>query len=59
MLFFAVAFALYFGTFAWATPVIWDGLAPFNYSAADINESFGPYLRYVVTICLSITVIAK
>jgi hypothetical protein len=49
MLFFVLAFALYFGTLAWATPdVLWEGRAPFNYTADDINQSLGPYLKYVV-----------
>ena len=52
MLLSVVAFALYFGTFAWATPgpdVLWEGRTPFNYTADDINQSLGPYLGYVVT----------
>ena len=54
MLFFVVvALALYFGTFAWATPdVLWEGRAPFNYTADDINKSSGPYLKYVVTFII-------
>lgn len=48
MLFFAAVFALYFVSSSLATPVLWEGREPFNYTEADINESFGPYLRYVV-----------
>lgn len=48
MLFFATVFALYFVSFSLATTVLWEGRAPFNYTEADIDESFGPYLRYVV-----------
>jgi hypothetical protein len=50
MLLSVVAFALYFGTFALASPdVLWEGRAPFNYTPDDINKSLGPYLRCVVT----------
>lgn len=49
MIFFATVFALYFVSFSLATPVFWEGRAPFNYTEADIDESFGPYLRYVVS----------
>ena len=48
MLFCAAAFALYLGTFAWATPaILWEGRASFKYTETDIDESFGPYFRYV------------
>ena len=49
MIFYATVFALYFVSFTLATPVLWEGRAPFNYTEADIDESFGPYLRYVVS----------
>jgi len=48
MLLFATVFALYFVNFSLATTVLWEGRAPFNYTEADIDESFGPYLRYAV-----------
>ena len=48
MLFFAAVLAPYFAIFSLATPVLWEGRPPPNYTEADIDESFGPYLRYVV-----------
>ncbi|KAI0345595.1 hypothetical protein BDW22DRAFT_1389348 [Trametopsis cervina] len=33
--------------FVSATPVLWDGRAPFNLTAADLNTSTGPYLTVV------------
>jgi hypothetical protein len=43
-----VALALGILKFALATPtVLWEGRAPLNYTETDIDESFGPYLRYV------------
>jgi hypothetical protein len=42
----AIAVALYLEAFALATPVLWDGFATLNYTDADIDASFGPYLRY-------------
>ena len=47
-MFFAAIFALHFVSFSLATPVLWEGRAPFNYTEADIDESFGPYLGYVI-----------
>jgi len=48
MLFPASVIALYSGTLAWATPVLWEGRAPRTYGKTDINESLGPYFRYAV-----------
>jgi hypothetical protein len=48
MLFSATAIALYFGTLAWATPVLWEGRAPRTYGKTDVNGSLGPYYTYVV-----------
>ena len=30
-----------------ATPIIYDGRAPFNLTNADLNNNIGPYLTYV------------
>lgn len=48
MLFSATVFALHLGALACATPLLWDGRAPYNYTETDVDESFGPYLRLVV-----------
>ena len=32
-----------------ATPIIWDGRAPFNLTNTDLETSTGPYLRFVYT----------
>ncbi|KAI0265686.1 hypothetical protein BC834DRAFT_924255 [Gloeopeniophorella convolvens] len=47
MLFSAVTVALNLAAVALATPVLWEGRAPFSYTEADINESFGPFLSVV------------
>jgi len=47
MLFSVTAIALYFGTLAWATPVLWEGRAPRTYGKTDIDESLGPYFSGV------------
>jgi hypothetical protein len=33
-----------------ATPFIYDGRAPFNYTSEDLNNSLDPYLSYVLSI---------
>ncbi|KAI0292395.1 hypothetical protein BC826DRAFT_1146699 [Russula brevipes] len=47
MLLSTIVSALCFGTVAWAIPVLWEGRAPYNYTEADIDSSFGPYLSAV------------
>ncbi|KAI0298078.1 hypothetical protein B0F90DRAFT_1633040 [Multifurca ochricompacta] len=47
MLFSTIAFALLFDALVWATPVLWEGRAPYNYTKADIDESIGPYFSAV------------
>lgn len=32
-----------------ATPLLWDGRAPFNLTNSDLNASIGPYLTYVTS----------
>ena len=40
---------------AWAlaTPIIWDGRASLNLTAADLDSSTGPFLTYVFILCLT------
>ena len=40
--------AVAFAAVATATPVLYDGRAPFNLTNADLNASIGPYLTWVL-----------
>ena len=43
---------LSFALSAAATPIIYDGRAPFNLTDADLDSSTGPYLTYAL-FCFS------